>query len=333
MSNQLLAPPEIDTDDRKVWTPPPLLIRNEAGETFWHSLAGNLRDAMFPRREPPLQLESQAVAVDDPWGNLRNRRPHYISIAVHAIAIAAIVAFLLWPRKPVEVAKQPPKAAFDVTPFLPLQASPATTGGGGGGGSHDVVPARVGKLPKIAKTQFVPPEEIIRNPKPKLVVEPTVVMPKNIQLPHNTMPNLGDPLTAVKGPASNGVGNGGGIGSGQHGGVGSGGGAGVGPGSNGGYGSGLYRVGGGVSPPKLIYQVDPQFSDQARMAKYQGICVVEVIVDMKGIPRNARVIRHLGMGLDEKAIEAVKQYRFKPAMLHGKPVPVIADIEVDFHIY
>ncbi|MGH9615894.1 MAG: energy transducer TonB, partial [Acidobacteriaceae bacterium] len=131
----------------------------------------------------------------------------------------------------------------------------------------------------------------------------------------------------------NGTGNAGGIGSGKSGGVGSGSGAGVGPGQNGGYGGGIYQVGGGVTGPKLIYQVDAEFSDQARMAKYQGVVVVQAIIDPHGVPRDLKVVRALGMGLDEKALEAVKQYRFKPAMFKGKPVAVIANLEVDFHIY
>ncbi len=247
---------------------------------------------------------------------------------------AAIAAFLFWhPKKKVMVAQVVPPAHFNITPFMPFEASPTTSGGGGGGGDRDVLQAAKGKLPKISKTQFVPPDEIIRNPKPKLAVEPTIVMPQNIRLPNNNMPNLGDPATVVKGPASNGTGSAGGIGSGKSGGVGSGSGAGVGPGEGGGYGGGVYHVGGGVTPPVAIYAPEPEFSDQARMAKYQGQSVVEVIVDVKGMPQDARVVRPLGMGLDEKALEAVKQYRFKPAMLRGRPVPVLIDVIVDFHIY
>ena len=67
---------------------------------------------------------------------------------------------------------------------------------------------------------------------------------------------------------------------------------------------------------------DPEFSDEARRAKYQGVCVVSLIVDAQGNPQRVQVVRHLGMGLDEKAVEAVRQYKFKPATLQGKPVPV-----------
>lgn len=372
MSNQLLDPPGIDTDNLKEQEPPPLWSHIEADGSFWRSLSENLRerispvrqpdlhlvskpipvsdpfhvepiwvglrndfrDVFFPRKLPPLQLESHAIAVPDPLANPRDRRSSLISAGVHVAILAAIAAFLLWhPKKQVTVAQVAPPQVFNITPFLPFNASQTVTGGGGGGGDRDVLQATQGKLPKIAKTQFVPPDEIIRNPKPKLAVDPTIVMPQNIKLPDNNMPNLGDPSTVVKGPLSNGTGSAGGIGSGKSGGVGSGTGAGVGPGQGGGYGGGLYRVGGGVRPPVAIFAPEPEFSDQARMAKYQGQCVVEVIVDAKGLPQKPRVVRPLGMGLDEKALEAVKQYRFKPATLNGRPVPVLIDIIVDFHIY
>ncbi len=92
-------------------------------------------------------------------------------------------------------------------------------------------------------------------------------------------------------------------------------------------------MGGDVSAPELIFAPDPEFTEKARQAKYQGVCVVTLIVDAQGNPQQIQVVRHLGMGLDKKAVEAVKQYRFKPAMLHGKPVAVEVHIEINFRIY
>jgi TonB family protein len=97
--------------------------------------------------------------------------------------------------------------------------------------------------------------------------------------------------------------------------------------------SGTYHVGNGVLPPKLIYAVDPQFSPQARKAKYGGIATVSFIVDAQGNPQNVQIIQHLKMGLDEEALAAVKKYKFKPATLEGKPVPVVVNITVNFRIY
>jgi protein TonB len=92
-------------------------------------------------------------------------------------------------------------------------------------------------------------------------------------------------------------------------------------------------VGGGVSKPEVIYEVEPEFSEEARKAKFMGVVTVNLIVDQKGLPENVHILRGVGMGLDQKAVEAVKQYRFKPAMLGGKPVAVEVNVEVDFKIF
>ena len=116
-------------------------------------------------------------------------------------------------------------------------------------------------------------------------------------------------------------------------GVGSGHGDGYGPGYGGNIGGGLEHVGGDVSAPVPIFDPDPEFSDEARRAKYQGVCIVTLIVDAQGNPQNPHVTRTLGMGLDEKALEAVRTYKFKPALKHGKAVAVMISIEINFHLY
>ncbi len=92
-------------------------------------------------------------------------------------------------------------------------------------------------------------------------------------------------------------------------------------------------VGGGVTAPQVIHTVEPEFTDAARQTKYQGIVSIQLIVDPQGNPEDIRIVRHLGMGLDEKAIEAVKQYKFRPSMYQGHPVPVQIFIDVEFHLY
>jgi TonB family protein len=96
---------------------------------------------------------------------------------------------------------------------------------------------------------------------------------------------------------------------------------------------GLYRVGNGVTAPVALNNVEAVFTDQARKAKYQGVCIVSLIVDAQGKPQNPRVVRSLGMGLDEKALEAVLKYRFRPAMKGNTPVPVMISVEVNFRLY
>jgi len=169
---------------------------------------------------------------------------------------------------------------------------------------------------------------------PKLPEPAAINVQKDIQLPDNNMPMIGLHNSPNVTMASSGTGNGAGMGSGSGGGLGSGYGNGYGPGYGGNTGGGLERVGGRVSGPVPIFQPEAEFSDEARRAKYQGICVVQLIVDAQGNPQNVHVIRTLGMGLDEKAMDAVRRYKFKPAMKDGKtPVPVMITVEVDFHLY
>jgi TonB family protein len=107
----------------------------------------------------------------------------------------------------------------------------------------------------------------------------------------------------------------------------------VGPGWGGGIGGGPYRVGGGVSAPRAIFSPDPEYSEEARKAKYQGTVVLYVVVGADGRPHDLRVTRSLGLGLDEKAIEAVRTWRFDPAKKDGQAVAVQVNIEVNFRLY
>ena len=93
---------------------------------------------------------------------------------------------------------------------------------------------------------------------------------------------------------------------------------------------GAYKLGGGVTAPTVVYKVEPEYSEQGRKAKLQGTVVLSVVVDERGIARDLKVLRHLGLGLDQKAIEAVQKWKFRPGMKDGHPVPVYVTIEVNF---
>jgi len=222
------------------------------------------------------------------------------------------------------------------TLVMPVDLAPASlpksaVHGGGGGGGRSPLPASKGRLPKPALRQFVPPTAIVNNTAPKLAIEASILAPPDIDLPVVNLPNYGDPLGKI-GPLSNGPGSGGGIGSGKGGGVGSGSGGGVGPGEGGGIGGGVFRTGGGISAPVPIYRPDPQYSEEARKARYQGWVELEFVIDDTGRPRNIRVVKSLGLGLDEEAIKAAEKWRFKPGTKDGKPVPVIAIVDMGFHM-
>ncbi len=262
----------------------------------------------------------------------QSRWTSLLSVGTHGLICAILLLFALAQWHTRQLQKKMMATAVDVTPFVPAANMKDVMGGGGGGGNHELLEASKGKLPEFAKKQIVPPQ-ILRLDNPKLAVEPTVVMPQ-IKLPDNSsMPDLGIPQSPQVAFASQGSGSGSGFGSGSGGGLGSGRGNGIGPGEGGGYGGGIYHVGGGVSNPTLIYAPDPEFSDEARRAKYQGVCVVGLIVDATGNPQHVQIVRALGMGLDEKAMEAVRQYKFKPAQFKGKNVAVEVNIEVNFRIY
>ena len=307
-------------------------------QSWWSSLKSNLRDSFFPEKLPPLKLTSKPVRVRDIWCDYNNRKPATVcSVIVHGAMLAGLIAVSIAGARVVKQQIQTPVVelvAPEISDYIPISNKKNDTiGGGGGGGDRDKLQAPKGKLPKTAMEQFTPPAVVIRNENPKLPMEPTVVIPPQVKIPVVNMPTLGDPLAKVTGPPSNGTGSGGGIGSGSGGGVGSGEGPGVGPGRGGGIGGGVFRIGGGVSAPRPLFTPDPEYSEEARKAKYQGTCVLWLIVGADGRPRDVRVSRALGMGLDEKAIQAVRQWKFEPAMKDGRAVAVQMNVEVSFRLY
>ncbi|HZW95949.1 MAG TPA: energy transducer TonB [Candidatus Eremiobacteraceae bacterium] len=312
-----------------------LLLASDTFEPLWKSLLRGLDEFFFPKKLPPLKLESKPIPVKDIWGFYNYKKKGALgSTVAHVFVLALIIYGTILGRRIVTKVEGKPQTTTELIDYGDYALKPAKTqaGGGGGGGDRDVLQASKGRLPKFSMQQITPPAAVIRNLNPKLAVEPTVVVPPDIQVAMNNMPNLGDPKSSAIIP-SNGTGSGGGIGSGSGGGVGSGTGPGVGPGWGGGIGGGVFRPGRGVTPPRAIYSPEPEFSEEARKAKYQGTCVLGLVVDANGRPTNIRVVSTLGMGLDEKAIEAVKTWRFEPGQKDGHAVAVEIAIEVAFHLY
>ena len=264
------------------------------------------------------------------YGNYDARPNNFVfSFLTHILAGVLLVVVPIWLTKNPEPKIQAISVFTELSPYV-LPASATIAGGGGGGGEHLKIEASKGALPKRAELQITPPTTHIENPDPKLAIAPTVVMPP---IPMPQMPLLGDPKTAQTMVASNGTGSGAGIGSGSGTGVGMGSGPGVGEGRGGGIGGGLYRVGGGVSAPRPLYDPEPEYSEEARKAKYQGTVVVRCVVGPDGRVRDIQLPRTLGMGLDEKVIEKVKTWKFEPAKKDGQAVAVMIAVEVNFHLY
>jgi periplasmic protein TonB len=285
------------------------------------------------KRNPPKLVEITAAPVEVPemWSEHKARVPRLLSILVHVAAVALVLIASTAPPKRL------PKGVINVALYAPHRlVLPADTasGGGGGGGRRQLTPPSLGKLPKAADKQLVPPDaDPPKNLDPALIVESSVVAPQLAFLPQLNLLNIGDP-DGIPGPPSAGSGSGYGIGTGDGRGDGEGKGPGVGPGENGGNGGGdpIFRVGGAVSRPVLVTQVLPEYSEEARKARFQGRVVLDTIVLADGSVQVVRVARGIGFGLDERAVTAVLQWKFKPARMNGKPVPVALNVEVSFNI-
>ena len=283
------------------------------------SLSNSLRDLVWPKRLPPLVLESRPVAVIDRMAQRRSFASTALAAGLHAAAILLIV-FLVGSPLRIAAPVKPAQLTALVAEPPPFPRSSRVLGGGGGQRG----PAQVsrGAPPRFSEQQLVPPKASPME-RPKIAVVPSIDVQQSLKMP-SALPNIGMANAPDVG-VSMGNGSGSGIGSGN--------GNGMGPGSGGNTGGGVRQVGGGVSAPVEIYRVEPEFSEEARRAKLSGDVLVNLWVDRTGHVTHVSVLKGLGMGLDEKAVEAVKQFRFKPAMEDGKPVTVEMNIVVEFQIF
>lgn len=215
-------------------------------------------------------------------------------------------------------------------------AEPGPGGGGGGGGNQMKEPPRKAELPgkdKITVPVQKPPklvEQVAKN-EPPPPVAPLNIPAKPLAVGQETL--LGA-IEAPPGPPtlSQGSGAGGGAGTGSGTGVGPGTGSGLGPGSGGGTGGGVYRPGNGVTLPRVLKEVRPNYTSDAMRAKVQGIVVLECVVRPDGTVGEVQVTRSLDptFGLDQEAIKAAKGWRFAPGTRMGEPVSVLISIELTF---
>jgi len=327
MANSLLIPPETEPSEEVVAVPRKDVELHIDGKDLlgpeqgiFASLKNSIYDVFFPKKLPPLVLESKPVAVVDPMAVKRDPTSTAIAVVIHAVILGLIVWVV--GRKIVEITA--PKQLNVVSLETPVRppAPVKTIRMGGGGGQKGPAPVSKGSPPKFSPVQITPP---MAPPKidPKLAVAPTIDVDPHLKM-QTDMPNIGI-TNAPKVGVSMGNGSGSGLGSGT--------GNGMGPGSGGNAGDGFRQVGGTVSAPKVVSQVDAEFTEEARKAKYMGVAIVNVDIDERGIPVRVRVVSDPGMGLGEKAREAVMQFRFKPGMENGKPVKTEVQIQVDFHIY
>jgi protein TonB len=252
------------------------------------------------------------------------KRSALLSALIHAAVIVVILILTSVKHPLIDVL--PPLR--DIPVYLP--ARPHVSSSGGGGGARSRAQANKGELPKPAPRVFVAPTVEIQNTRPHLPMAPTILA-SEVKVPTFDFSQLGDP-NGVSGPLSNGTGRNGGIGNGDHGGVGDHQGPGYGPGEMPGISETGAITGKGVTRPIKISGSEPEYSEEARKAKLQGTVMLQIVVDSEGRPQNIKVVKSLGLGLDERAIETVRTWRFRPGTSNGKPVPTLAVIEVYFRL-
>jgi periplasmic protein TonB len=253
--------------------------------------------------------------------NTERATPQLASIAIHAAVIPLLI--LAFTNSAVQKTIRHQIQLIDPAPLKPFTVTKRSMGGRGGG-QRNPLPLTKGQLPKPALKQFVAPQ--ITNHVPLLAIAPSIIAPPDAPLPQSDLNSWGNPLAKLM-SGSGGPGSGPGMGSGGPGG-------GIGGGAGNSYGDsvGAYHAGGNVSAPSVIFKVEPEYSEEARKAKFSGMVMLLVIVDSEGNARDIRVTKSLGMGLDEKATEAVRKWKFRPGRKDGKPVNVRAQIQVDFRL-
>lgn len=209
---------------------------------------------------------------------------------------------------------------------------PRASDGGGGGGARDDSPASRGPLPKAVRRPFVPPVAVVRNDHPILTMEPALLSPVEIRMPAADQYGLPDGVTGVL--RSNGPGANGGMGGGCCGGAGDHRGPGYGDhdGVEGVMAGPPARLVGSASAPVLLWKTEPEYSEEARKAKVQGTVILRIEVDTRGQAQLITVHRSLGLGLDDRAVDAVRRWKFKPGYQNGKPVVTVAIVEVNFRL-
>lgn len=305
-----------------------------------------LRAHMPPTHRAPAEL----FAAAGPRAVAGDRRVGLTAFA-SSLAHASLILALLWmtaapaDTAPSEEAVQPTRLVYIV--------SPGPGGGGGGGGLRNPLPARKVERrgpaqPRIAMPAVTPkpvlttarreeppkptpavvPVEARVEPAPELLPSRVLVAPV-VAAATSERDNEGV-IEKPRETESQGQGAGGGAGAGQGTGNGAGQGSGIGEGSGGGTGGGPYRPGSGVSPPRLLREVKADYTDDARRRNLTGDVVLEIVVRRDGSVGDVTVLDGLGAGLDQRAIAAVRQWRFDPARLKGVPVDVIVEVAVEF---
>jgi len=308
---------------------------------FFQDLITGFRNPLFI---PSVFSDPEGLALERAQGRTRKMEAGMLSIFAHGAILALIFLLIHEAESPVPMNEN---VVFVNNPIVsPFEGDGRDGGGGGGGGKNQPTPPATGRMPETTRVQMIPPDP--DNPKPLLPAEDLLAQVPSVQMPIDIPQDQSLPIGDVTAPPnysmSSGPGSGGGIGTGRGTGVGSGTGAGVGPGSGGGMGGGSgggigsgigpYVVGNGVKAPIALLQPLPAYTEEARKARAEGIVLIQAVIRKDGTVDSFKVLRGLGYGLDESAINTIAtKWRFKPGTMNGMPVDVQANIEVAFRLY
>jgi protein TonB len=269
--------------------------------------------------------------------------PLVVSSTVHVTVLAAAIAIATFGLTPkaATLPADPPRPDQLRLVFI---ATPGPGGGGGGGGTLRKAPP-----PKAERdgTQKMSSPLPIRQPPKPIAPIPKPSEPKPAPLNAEQLPVVVAPIVAAPADTRNrvgvledttaqtdsrGSGRGGGVGTGTGTGVGEGEGAGIGPGSGGGIGGGPYRAGSGITPPRVVREVKADYTEEARRRGVTGEVIMEIVVRRDGSVGDVKVLQGLGSGLNDRAVQAVRQWRFAPAERQGTPVDVVVEVSVEFKL-
>ena len=262
----------------------------------------------------------------------RTRKPAVASLAAHG-TVALLAVWLSMGH----TESAPVDTRVREQSHLVFLMSPGPGGGGGGGGLRQPKPA-----PKILRKSAQPRPQLsvppVKEAEPVVVAKEEAPEPEPVKeiiapvqtVAANDAERVGQIEHAPEAPESNGPGSNGGVGTGQGTGNGEGLGSGIGEGEGGGTGGGPYRPGSGIQPPRLLHEVKAQYTEDARRRGITGDVLLEVVVRRDGTVGDAHVLQGLGYGLEERAISAVRQWRFAPAQRKGVPVDVLVEVAVEF---
>jgi periplasmic protein TonB len=269
--------------------------------------------------------------------------PLALAGTLHAAMLAGLVLVTTMGMARPAAVTQPDRNAMHLV-FL---VAPGPGGGGGGGGHREPEPPPPAErkgvetlrspIPVRRPPPKAAPRPIVRPDPPPVRVEPPPVVAPVVTVAADPRDRAGIPWTPAK-PAppletdSRGPGVGTGTGTGQGSGIGEGDGAGIGPGSGGGTGGGPYRPGSGITAPSILREVKPDYTDEGRRRNIEGDVVLEIVVRSDGTVGNVKLLQGLGAGLDQRATEAVRQWRFSPARRYGTPVDVIVEVAMEFKL-